>query len=127
MTTFGLDTGAVTGMDLMGDLVDDKTGKVQAVCRRWITPRGALDWGPVPDPNYGTDVRQFISDTAPEGLIASAMINEALKEDGITGCEITPKRIGTRLEIKGKLVGDDLTCEFSFALDDAGISKLTVA
>jgi hypothetical protein len=123
MSEFGLDTSAVDTLDLVGELIDDALALVQACGRRLITPRGALWY----DPNYGTDVRQFIADVVPEGLVESAVINELFKEEAVDAVTCKATRVADSLSLKISIVASDVNLEFTFVLSSAGIQKLVVS
>lgn len=122
MTAFGLDTSAVTDEPFEGDLIEDQLALIQACVRRLITPRGALWY----DPNYGTDLRQFISDVAPVGLVESATISELLKEEAVTRVIATARRENESLLLQIQIFASDVALRFTFTLSTEGITRLVM-
>lgn len=115
MTAFGLDTSAIDEEPAEGDLIGDQLALIQACCRRLITPRGGLWY----DENYGTDLRQFLSESVPLGLIESVTIAELLKEEAVQRVTVRATPIADRLELRIQIFGSDATLEFTFALDSS--------
>lgn len=95
---------------------------VEAIARRWQTPRGGL----VDDPNYGYDLSDFVGDDlniADVGLIAQMASAEAVKDERVQSCEVTVKRFpnGT-MEVTG--VGRSAIGPFRLVV---GVSQVSVS
>lgn len=121
MTAFGLDTSAIDSEPIEGDLIGDQLALVQACVRRLITPRGALWY----NADYGTDVRQFIGDTAPEGMIESAIVNELLKEEAVSAVTPRVRRVSGKLEITVQISASDASLSFTLSLSaDGAIARI---
>lgn len=94
----------VTGRDLL----------IEALLRRLITPRGTL----VGDPDYGTDVRQWINDDiddAEAARIGAAIAAELGKDERVRSASATTTFVDNLLSVTISLV------------DGAGPFKLTLA
>ena len=67
------------GLDPYMGLVSEGTAYMQAIVRRWTTPRGTL----YRHPDYGYDVRQWLNDGLDEAdlpTIESALAEEAMAD-----------------------------------------------
>lgn len=83
----GLDLSCVSDMDPRCSVVTGRRALVEAVLRRWTTPRGRLGY----DPEYGFDVTDYINDDVDFrtiALIQSMMIAEAKKDERVLECEL---------------------------------------
>jgi phage baseplate assembly protein W len=70
---------------------DPRTLIAQALIRRWMTPRGML----LDDPDYGTDLAEFMHDEVDELSLARMRAEaraEALKDERVVDCTITATR-----------------------------------
>ena len=87
MADLGTDISCVSDVDPQCTVVSGRRLLAEAVARRWITPRGML----IDDPNYGTDVTDFIDADVTRASLASmraSMIAEALKDERVESCEV---------------------------------------
>ncbi len=119
---FGSDFSAVDDLDplltfLEGD-TDDVTALIQAVARRYITPRGGLFY----DPAYGLDLRLFVGSTYSPAQIESLTAAEARKEERVSDCSVTATPIGETLKIEIRCTSNT-GATFDFTLE---VSKVTV-
>lgn len=99
--------------------VSGRRGLIESIARRFITPPGALWY----DPDYGFDLRVFLSGTvtASAGQIASGVIAEAEKDERVEQASCDVKFIGTTLFVKVGIA--DANGPFEFVLQ---VSKVTV-
>jgi hypothetical protein len=79
MTEYGSDFSVVEDFGATMSVVTGPIVVAQAVARRLQTPRGGLWY----DPNYGTDMRQFVNGHATAFQIATAIESEALKDERV--------------------------------------------
>jgi phage baseplate assembly protein W len=79
MTDYGSDFSCVADFDATMSVVTGPLVVAQAVARRLETPRGGLWY----DPNYGTDLRQYLNGHPPPFRIRTAIEAEALKDERV--------------------------------------------
>lgn len=68
--------------------VSGRMAHLQALARRWTTPRGTL----IGSPNYGTDLTDYLNDDTNQAelsSIAGFAEAEALKDDRTLSCNVT--------------------------------------
>ncbi len=104
-------------MDLSGDFrtVSGRQALAEALVRRWTTPRGGL----IGDPNYGTDLTEYINDDYGPGDLAKIIARaeaEALQDERV-------ESISSRAEISDAGV---LRIEFTIT-EASGPFSLTVS
>ncbi len=78
-TDYGSDFSCITDLDAKLSTVSGPLVVGQAILRRYITPRGGLWY----DPEYGTDLRQFLNGARSRFAVARACELEALKDDRV--------------------------------------------
>lgn len=119
---FGSDFSGVDDLDplltfLEGD-ADEVTSLIQAVARRYITPRGGLFY----DPSYGLDLRLFVASTYSPAQIEALAAAEARKEERVADCSATATLIGEALTLQIRCTSNT-GATFDFTLN---VSKVTV-
>lgn len=82
MANFGTDIGAVPDLDPMMSEFTGRAVLVEALYRRYITPRGSLFY----DPNYGYALFELLGDSLSASdlvLIQAEIAQEALKDERV--------------------------------------------
>lgn len=85
---FGLDLSCTYDLDQRCITVTGRRLLAEAIFRRLITPRGRL----IGDPNYGTDITQYLNDDVSPSDIAemrAAIRAECKKDERIDDCTVT--------------------------------------
>ncbi len=86
---YGSDFAGVTDLDARWTFLegekDEALAFVQAVARRYVTPRAGNPW----DAAYGLDLRSFVSDTASPAFVQQAINAEARKDERVSDCSST--------------------------------------
>lgn len=122
----GTTISCVTGLDPMGRLVSGRRAILEAVARRWITPRGRLGY----NGDYGFCVPDYINDdVGPRELarIRAGMIEQAMQDERVLSCtiDITIPSDGIgKYVFRASLEDANGPFEGTFALDDAGVLKI---
>jgi hypothetical protein len=105
---FGVDIstfrGGVPGLDPTFSPITGGRVVVEAVLRRWLTPRGSLD----DIPEDGCDVRKFLQMrmTAVSRARAKRELEvEAQKEDGVASCTVLVEATGTGTSVGLRFTG----------------------
>ena len=126
LSVYGSDFSAVEDLDFGLTFLDGDVGTrkalVQAVARRFLTPRG----GWFPNRTYGFDLRSLLADTLPRGAAESAVAAEGRKDGRIRTSEaiVTDDESGSRsVEINVTPV-DEGPFRLTFALSPEGIALL---
>jgi hypothetical protein len=108
-------------LDCVGDLtaamrtISGPRAVLQAIVRRWTTPRGAL----IDDLSYGEDARRFLNrGTTLKDLaeIEGRLTSEALKDERLEACTLRAVVSLTSVQISGTLTLVDETQPFNFAV-----------
>lgn len=122
----GTTLACVTGLDPLGKLVSGRRAILEAVARRWGTPRGRLGY----DPNYGYCVADCLNDDVDARGIAairSGMSTEALKDERVLSCSIAvtvPQDETGSYVFRAALADADGPFDGTFTLDAAGVLKV---
>lgn len=85
---YGTDFSCTSDLDPGMVLVSGRLCLVQALYRRFITPRGML----IDDPDYGLDLGGWLNDSLAPGDVAkkaSQLSAEALKDERVSACTTT--------------------------------------
>lgn len=85
---YGFDLSCVDGLTAELRTVSGKRLLAEALVRRLITPRGML----LDDPNYGTDVREYIGHELTKGALARMKAEiqaELLKDERVIAVTVT--------------------------------------
>lgn len=84
--TFGSDFDGVDSIDANWSFLDgeanDTKAFVQAIARRYLTPRGGLFYRP----DYGFDLRTLVSDNVDPSLAEAMIAVEALGDERVADC-----------------------------------------
>jgi hypothetical protein len=114
------------GLDPMGRMVSGRRAILEAILRRWITPKGRLGY----NGNYGFCVPDYVNDdVGPRELAAirTGMSRQALEDERVLSCEIAitvpPLGIG-KYKFTASLEDADGPFTGTFVLDEAGILKI---
>lgn len=114
-TYLGIDVSCATDFDPNIRPVSGPVLVLQAIVRRWLTPRGIFPWWP----EYGTDLRQFLLSKAPAQRIVAAAIAEAEKDERVEyisiGIEQSADGREIMLSAEAQVVGEE-DAQFSFVL-----------
>lgn len=129
---FGRDLLCVFDLDpQLGEVnPDDPRAIVQAVIRRYITPRGGL----LDDPDYGLDIRAHCNRGVTQRelrALAGAMQGEAQKDDRVekAAVSLTADSRARALSVKVEIVPADPSEQaftFTFAVDSAEVLRVTI-
>ena len=121
MADLGLDLAGVDDISPNLATVSGRRALIQAIARRLITPRGGLFY----DPDYGFDLRQFLSGiTASPGAIASGAAAEAEKDERVDQASAVVAFSGNALMVKLAIAdGADGAGPFTFTI---AVSKVSV-
>lgn len=90
------------GLDPYFSLASEGTAYVQAIARRWVTPRGSL----YRHPEYGHDVRQYLNDDLDAGDlpgIESALAEEARADERTDDASVSVAFADGTLTVTGLL------------------------
>ena len=85
---YGSELSCTLDVDPNGSMVSGGHLIAEALYRRVITPRGRV----IDDPNYGTDLTQYINDDQPKSAqaqIQAAVVQECLKDERVLQCTCT--------------------------------------
>lgn len=119
VTDYGIDLAGVDDLSPGLTVVSGRLGLIQAIARRLITPRGGLFY----DPDYGYDVRQFLSgDVRSTSEIASGVSAEAEKDERVAQASASVSFVGNTLMISLSIT--DGAGPFPLVLQ---VSQVTVA
>lgn len=96
----------------------------QRLMRRWTTPRGFFQFWP----NEGHDVRQYLLDKAPPWRIKAALEAEAIRDEQIDVCVVTPTLSddGTTMNLDGIFTTKFGVFKFSMGITDAAATLLAL-
>lgn len=129
---FGRDLLCIFDLDpLLGEVdPNDPRAIVQAVIRRYITPRGAL----IDDPDYGLDIRAHCNRGITQRdlrALAGAMQGEAQKDDRVAraAVSLTADSRARTLVAKVEIIPVDPREQeftFTFAVDSAEVLRVTI-
>jgi hypothetical protein len=98
VTDYGLDLGDALDLDPMFAPVSGPRAVLLAVARRFLTPRGALDY----DPDFGLDVRDWLSaalDPREADALGRQLAAEAEKDERVRSAAVAVTREGDALRI----------------------------
>jgi phage baseplate assembly protein W len=123
-TDYGRDLWCVEDLNPAMVEVTGNLNLAQACARRLITPRGTL----IDDPNYGTDVRDWINDDVTQQQIAtlqSAIVRELLKDERVLDVQVTVRFLtaGT-LDIVIVLTGGNGPFQLVLSVDAVTVTLL---
>lgn len=129
---FGVDLSCVTDLDPELREVDPESPSaiVEAVIRRYLTPRGGL----LDDPDYGLDVRTHLNRGVTQRdlrAISGALRGEAQKDDRVSAADVTITATlrSSTAQIEVQITPTDPALsdfDFTFAVDSADALKVTV-
>lgn len=128
MAEFGLELSCTSDIDPNGSMVTGTRAVAEALFRRLITPRGRV----IDDPNYGTDLRQFINDDTTKSstmALQSTVVQECLKDERVLQCTCTATLARSILTVKINFTTADGPFVFVVSVDtaaDGGTSFLSV-
>lgn len=91
MSVLGVDLYCISDLDPAGRTVSGNEALAQALARRLQTPRGALA-AIGDDPDYGTDLRDFVGEDTgigAEAEIEAAVRAECLKDERVRDVDVT--------------------------------------
>lgn len=118
MADLGIDFACIGDISPALTAVAGRTALIQAIARRFITPRGGLFYAR----DYGFDTRQFLSGvTSSPSVIAAGVVAEAEKDERVDQANAVVTFIGERLNIRLEIA--DGFGPFTFVLS---VSKVTV-
>lgn len=107
----------------------DPRAIVQAVIRRYVTPRGGL----IDDPDYGLDIRAHANRGITQRdlrALAGAMQGEAQKDDRVSkaAVSLTADALAHTLTVKVEIVPAEQTraFTFTFAVDSSEVLSVTI-
>lgn len=123
----GTDVGGFLDVDPEGKMVSGRRCLAEAAARRLITPRGRL----IDDPNYGTDVREYLNDDmgpADLALMFSAVIAECLKDERVVGADVTGTFVNGAVTLNITLTDGDgpFSLVLSVSVTSVTVQLLTV-
>ncbi len=123
---FGSDINGFDDLDprllFLEEDVDEVTALIQAVARRYITPRGGLFY----DPSYGLDLRQFISGTFSPAQMEALIAAEARKEERVTDCTATVTVAGDVFSVEIRCTASTgATFDFTLNVSQVTVTLLT--
>jgi len=81
--------GGAGGLDPAFRVISGPRVVVEAIVRRWTTPRGSL----ITDPNAGIDLRAFIGQGVTQNnvrLIAPFLVREAMADERVLDAQVVP-------------------------------------
>ncbi len=129
---YGLDLSCVTDIEPTLAEVDPASPRaiIQAVIRRFTTPRGAL----LDDPDYGLDIRAVLSRGATQRdvrAISGSLQGEAQKDDRVARCEVklVASLLTRRVDVSVSITPEDPALkdfDFTFAVTDASVLMVTI-
>lgn len=118
MADLGIDFACVGDVSPALTITSGRRGLIESIARRLITPRGGLFY----DPDYGYDLRQYLSGiTASPSAIAAGVISEAEKDERVDQANAVVTFVGTSLIVRLEIA--DGGGPFSFVL---AVSSVTV-
>lgn len=120
---YGLDISCVDDIDPSLSLVSGSEGLMQAVARRWMTRAGELFY----DPDYGTDIHDWIGTMVVAGRIEARLEAEALKDERVRSCSVAVEFVPEekRFKVKAVVTGNDLDdYRFTLAVSDVTVELL---
>lgn len=118
MADLGSDFSGASDISPALTVTSGRRGLIEAIARRFITPRGALFY----DDSYGFDLRQFLNGVAAApGQIAAGCVDEAEKDERVEQASAEATFIGNTLTVKLGIA--DANGPFSFVLK---VSQVTV-
>lgn len=129
MKNYGSDLSTFTSAtpDLSFKPISGKRAILEAVARRWITPRGTL----ITDRNAGTDLHMWLNGSFSAtniSILQQALADEAQKDERVRSCIVTCTLIDRTLYVNGRIeVNDDPTpFFFVFQIDSDNVSRLQI-
>ena len=122
----GATVSCTYGLDPMGRMVSGRRAILEAILRRWITPKGRLGY----NGNYGFCVPDYINDdVSPRDLAAirTGMIRQAMEDERVLSCDIAitvpPNGIG-KYTFTASLEDAEGPFTGTFVLDKINILKI---
>lgn len=131
-TTFGSDFAGVDDLDANWSFLEnspttpnvESLALAQAIARRLTTPRGGLFY----DPNYGTDLRDFIGSSITVPTAISLIETECLKDERVETAKATITVLGETWTIKIECKANSgATFELTLSVDKVTVALLSQA
>lgn len=132
---YGVETWCTDSL-VTGRLVRGPMVVVQALYRRFITPRGTLSDGDEGSA-YGLDLSGLVGHAGTEAAIRqlpAAVRAEALKDDRVLTCEVTASittaengEVSIEIEISGTLVNEGEAFALTLGITDAATTLIKAA
>lgn len=122
---YGFDLSCTTGIDPRGATVSGRILVAQAIFRRLITPRGRL----IGDPNYGTDITEFINDDTNKTGIAvlrASIKAECRKDERVDDVSVSITNNNGKYTIIITLDVGDGPFDLTLAVSDVTVELLSV-
>lgn len=123
-TDHGTDLAGVSDLEITMREISGRKALAHRIARRLQTPRGGLFY----DPDFGYDLRQFVSGSVlPEGTIEASVENEALKDEGVEDVQIDVRFFTGTKRLRVFVAVNDSEGGFDFVLDvtDVTVELLT--
>jgi phage baseplate assembly protein W len=83
--TLGTDFGGLLDISPAMTMVSGRKALGQALARRLMTPRGHLFY----DPDYGTDIRDYLNDSFNSYIVNSQIRNELMKDERVSDVAVS--------------------------------------
>lgn len=120
---YGSDFAGIEDIDanwtfLEGDK-PEQTALIQAVARRFVTPRGGNPW----DQGYGYDLRLLVGSSIEPSIAETQISQEARKDERIAECRATVVAVGEKWTVVIRCTPEDGDV-FSLTLE---VTKVTVS
>lgn len=126
MSNLGSDFSAVEDFDENWTFLETdkekRTALVQAIARRIINPRGGNPW----DPEYATDIKQYIADSETPERAADSLAAEVLKDERVQSSSV---RIDSSVKNRwlvfvGFVSNENIRYNFTLAVSDVSVEIL---
>lgn len=122
MVDFGTDFAWTDDFDPRMPKVSGLTLLRQALMRRLVTSRGTLFY----DPEYGTDMTQFMNAETNPKIVEQAAENELLKDERVLGATVTVLRTATSpnqpVQVSLKITVETQEGPFSFSVSQSQLT-----
>lgn len=127
---YGRDLSCVTDLEPTLEEIDQASPRaiVQAVIRRFITPRGTL----LDDPDYGLDVRGYCNRGVTQRdlrALSGALRGEAQKDDRVARADVSVTATNATLSIQVFITPADPALQdfsFTFSVTSAEVLRVTI-
>lgn len=126
MSTLGSDFSAVEDFDENWTFLEtdkeQRTALVQAIARRIINPRGGNPW----DPQYATDIKQYVADSETPERAADALAAEVLKDERVQSSAVRiDSSVKNRWIVYVSFVSNEnITYDFTLSVTDVTVEIL---